>query len=161
MSKKWASYTFSLFLYKPRKKRKTSPKPLAPMDGRENQISFHKCGEEMSKNSSLPNQEQQEQVSWMARAGEREGDKGAKEFCPGWSHQPGQKSLASLCPSLPPSEPFNSLVLTVLGSGEGSSCSFLHHNCEKIFDSPVHPSALKVLGLFFSSSLACIAHFIL
>ena len=31
----------------------------------------------------------------------------------------------------------------------------------KIFDSPVHPSALKVCGLFFSSSLACIAHFIL
>ena len=46
---------------------------------------LHKCGEEMSKNSSLPNQEQQEQVSWMARAWEREGDKGAKEFCPGWS----------------------------------------------------------------------------
>ena len=49
---------------------------------------LHKCGEEMSKNSPLPSQEQQEQVSWMARAGEREGDKGAKEFCPGWSHQP-------------------------------------------------------------------------
>src|SRR6185295_17756380 len=27
----------------------------------------------------------------MTRAGEREGDKGAKEFCPGWRHQPGQK----------------------------------------------------------------------
>ena len=27
----------------------------------------------------------------MARAVEREGDKGAKEFCPGWRHQPGQK----------------------------------------------------------------------
>ena len=31
----------------------------------------------------------------------------------------------------------------------------------KIFDSPVHPSALKVWGLFFSSSLACLAHFML
>ena len=61
----------------------------------------------------------------------------------------------------PPPEPFSSLVLAVLGSGDGSSCSFLHHICEKIFDSPVHPSALKVWGLFFSSSLACIAHFIL
>ena len=27
----------------------------------------------------------------MARAGEKEGDKGAKEFCPDWRHQPGQK----------------------------------------------------------------------
>ena len=27
----------------------------------------------------------------MARAVEREGDKGAKEFCPIWRHQPGQK----------------------------------------------------------------------
>ena len=31
----------------------------------------------------------------------------------------------------------------------------------KIFDSPVHPSALKVWGLFFSSFLAFIAHFML
>ena len=28
----------------------------------------------------------------MARAGEREWDKGAKEFCPGWWLQPGQKA---------------------------------------------------------------------
>ena len=27
----------------------------------------------------------------MARAGEREGDKGRKAFCPGWRHEPGQK----------------------------------------------------------------------
>jgi len=39
----------------------------------------------------------------MARAGEREGDKGAKEFCPSWSHHltrlaigPGTK--ATFCP---------------------------------------------------------------
>ena len=43
----------------PRKKRKTSPKPLAPMDGRGIK-NLHKCGEEMSKNSSLPSREQQE-----------------------------------------------------------------------------------------------------
>ena len=60
------------------------------MDGRGIK-DLHKCGEEMSKNSSLPSQEQKEQVSWMARAGEREGDKVAKEFCRGWRHQPGQK----------------------------------------------------------------------
>ena len=57
--------------------------------------------------------------------------------------------------SLP--EPFSSLVLTVLGSGERSSYSFLHHICEDLWF-PVHPSALKVWGLFFSSSLACVAH---
>ena len=28
----------------------------------------------------------------MARAGEREGDKGPKALCPGWRHQPGQKA---------------------------------------------------------------------
>ena len=57
---------------------------------------LHKCGEEMSKNSSLPSQEQQEQVSWMARVRGEGRDKGAKEFCPGWRHQPGQK--APFCP---------------------------------------------------------------
>ena len=65
---------------------------------------LHKYGEEMSKNSPLPSQEQQEHVSWMARAEERGGDKGgtfylgwwlqpgqkaARAFCPGWNHQPG------------------------------------------------------------------------
>jgi len=36
-------------------------------------------------------------VSWMARAGEGEGDKGSKEFWPGWRHQPGPKpTLLSL-----------------------------------------------------------------
>ena len=29
-------------------------------------------------------------AEWLER-GEREGDKGAKAFCPGWRHQPGQK----------------------------------------------------------------------
>ena len=54
-------------------------------------------------------------------------------FCPGWYLQPGQNSLAPLSPSLPPPpEPFSSLVLAVLGSGERSSCSFLHHICEDL-----------------------------
>ena len=51
------------------------------MDGRGIK-DLHKCGEEMSTNSSLPSQKQQEQVSWMARVGEREEDKGAVSFVP-------------------------------------------------------------------------------
>jgi len=74
-------------------------------------------------------------------------------FCPGWCLQPGQKSLAPLSPSLPRSSHSAHLFLAVLGSGERSSCSFLHHICEDLWF-PVHPSALKVWGLFFSSSLA-------
>ena len=51
------------------KKRETSPKPLAPMDGRGIK-DLHKCGEEMSKNSSLSRAENSmKQVSRMARAG--------------------------------------------------------------------------------------------
>ena len=73
----------------------------------------------------------------------------------------GTKLLGPLIPfPLPPPESFSSLVLAVLGSGERSSCSFLYHICEDLWF-PVHPSALKVWGLFFSSSLACIAHFML
>ena len=30
-------------------------------------------------------------AEWLGR-GEREGDKGGKEFCPGWRHQPGPKA---------------------------------------------------------------------
>ena len=52
-------------------------------------------------------------------------------FCPGWCLQPGQNSLAPLSPSLS-SRPSHSahLFLAVFGSGERSSCSFLHHICE-------------------------------
>ena len=61
------------------------------MDGRGIK-DLHKYGEEMSKNSSIPSQEQQENkwAEWLGR-GEREGDKGRKAFCPGWRHEPGQK----------------------------------------------------------------------
>ena len=61
------------------------------MDGRGIK-DLHKCGEEMSKNSSLPSQEQEETSELNSSGGgERGGDKGAKAFCPGWRHQPGQK----------------------------------------------------------------------
>ena len=62
------------------------------MDGRGIK-DLHKYGEEMSKNSSIPSQEQQENkwAEWLGR-GEREGDKGRKAFYPGWCLQPGQKA---------------------------------------------------------------------
>ena len=45
----------------------------------------------------------------------------------------GTKLLGPLIPfPLPPPEPFSSLVLAVFGSGERSSCSFLHHICEDL-----------------------------
>ena len=62
---------------------------------------LHKYGEEMSKNSSIPSQEQQENkwAEWLGR-GEREGDKGPKALCPGWWFQPGQKATRAFCPGL-------------------------------------------------------------
>ena len=61
----------------------------------------------------------------------------------------GTKLFGPLIPFLlPPPEPFSSLVLAVLGSGEGSSSHFFT-TFVKIFDFPVHPSALKGLGLVF------------
>jgi len=76
-------------------------------------------------------------------------------FCPGWcllsrlEPPTGTKGLGPLIPfPLPPPEPFSSLVLAVFGSGEGSSCSFLHHICEDLWFS--HPSiGAKGLGLIF------------
>ena len=45
----------------------------------------------------------------------------------------GTKLLAPLIPfPLLPPEPFRSLVLAVLGSGERGSCSFLHHISEDL-----------------------------
>ena len=40
---------------------------------------------------SLAKNRKNKWAEWLGR-GEREGDKGAKAFCPGWRHQPGQKS---------------------------------------------------------------------
>ena len=52
---------------------------------------LHKCGEEMSKNSSLPSREQQETSELNGSGGGRgKGIRGAKALCPGRRHQPGQ-----------------------------------------------------------------------
>ena len=60
------------------------------MDGRGIK-DLHKCGEEMSKNSSLPSREQHETSELNGSGGGRgKGIRGAKAFCPGWRHQPGQ-----------------------------------------------------------------------
>ena len=90
------------------------------MDGRGIK-DLHKCGEEMSKNSSLPSQEQQETSELNGSGGERgKGIRGPfvlvggsnrdkrlrgpfvlvgatnrdkrPPFCPGWCLQPGQKA---------------------------------------------------------------------
>ena len=60
------------------------------MDGRGIK-DLHKCGEEMSKNSSLPSREHQETSELNGSGGGRgKGIRGAKAFCPGRRHQPGQ-----------------------------------------------------------------------
>ena len=73
-------------------------------------ISRLSCGEEMSKNSSLPSQEQQETSELIGSGGGRGkgirgpmpfvpvGDKRGA-FCPGWWLQPGQKAARAFCPS--------------------------------------------------------------
>ena len=78
------------------------------MDGRGIK-DLHKCGEEMSKNSSLPSREQQETSELNGSGGGRgKGIRGPRPFvpvgdtnrdkmgafCPGWWIQPGQKALA-------------------------------------------------------------------
>ena len=89
------------------------------------------------------------------------GQKARAAFCPGWCLQPGQNSLAPLSPSLSPRPSHLAhLFLLFLARERGVLANFFTIFV-KIFDSPVHPSALKVCGLFFSSSLACIAHFML
>ena len=82
-------------------------------------------------------------------------------FCPCWCLQPGQNSLAPLSPSLSP-RPIHSthLFLLFLARERGVLAHFFTTFVKDLWF-PVHPSALKVWGLFFSSSLACIAHFIL
>ena len=88
---------------------------------------------------------------------------GTGVFCPGWRYQSGQKGgllsrlvsptgtklLGPLIPfPLPPPEPFSSLVLAVLGSGERSSCSFLHHIVWRSLI-PRPSIGVKGLGLVF------------
>ena len=79
------------------------------MDGRGIK-DLHKCGEEMSKNSSLPSQEQQETSELNGSGGRREKEiRGPKSFVPvggtnwdkrgafypGWWLQSGQKAVES------------------------------------------------------------------
>ena len=109
-------------------------------------------------------------VQWLVGPA---GETGA--FCPGWRHQPGQKSpllsrwclqpgqkaLPPLSPSLSPRPSHSAHLFLLFLAREGGVLAHFFTTFVKIFDSFVHPSALKVWGLFFSSSLACIAHFML
>ena len=163
-------------LHKQWKKRETSPKPLAPMDGRGNQRSSQMWWKnEQELPSPEPRIVRTSELNGSGREGGREGDKGAKEFCPGWSHQPGQKgsfgpslclqpgqmSLAPLSHS-PSSHPSHSvhLFLLFLDRVRGVLAHLLTIFI-KIFHSPVHLPTLKVWGLFLSSFIALVAHFML
>ena len=113
-------------------------------------------------------------VQWLAGPA---GEGGTGAFCPDWRHQQGQKGsfypgwwlqpeqksplLSRLMPPtgtkllgplipfpLPPPELFSSLVLVVLGSGERSSCSFLHHIYEDLWF-PRPSIGAKGLGFVF------------
>ena len=75
------------------KKRKTSPKPLAPMDGRGNKKIFTNVVKKWARTPL--SRAKNKWAEWLRRR-EREGDKGAKEFCPSWRHQPVQKAPAPL-----------------------------------------------------------------
>ena len=81
--------------------------------------------------------------------------------CPGWCLQPGQNSLAPLSPSLSPRPSHSAHLFLLFLARERKFLANFFTTFVKIFDSPFHPSALKVSSLFFSSSLACIAHFML
>ena len=123
---------------------------------------LHKCGEEMSKNSSLPSQEQQETSELNGSGGGRgKGIRGPRPFVPFGDTNRDKNSLAPLSPSLSPRPSHSAhLFLLFLARKRGVLAHFFT-TFVKIFDSPIHPSVLKVWSLFFSSSLACIAHFIL
>ena len=167
MSKKWASYTFSLFLkhemsYTSQGRREKSPKPLAPMDGRGIK-DLHKCGEEMSKDSSLPSREQQETSELNGSGGGRgKGIRGPRPFVPvgdtnrdkrvrghfvpvgstnrdkrGLVSPTGTKSLGPLIPfPLPPPEPFSSLIFLLFLARDRGVLAHFFTTFVKIFDSP-------------------------
>ena len=118
--------------------------------------------------SPLPSQEQQEQeqVSWMARVEEREGDKGARgllsrlepptgtkgvSLVPVGASNRDKRPLAPLSPSLSTARAIQLICscscCSWLGRGERVLTHFFT-TFVKIFDSPVHPSALKVWSLF-------------
>ena len=146
------------------KKRKTSSKPLEPMDGQGNQRSsqiWWRNEPELSPLSWAKNSKNNNKWAEWLGWGRGKEIRGPGAFCPGWCLQPGQNSLAPLSPSLSPRPSHSAhLFLQFLARERGVLAHFFT-TFVKIFDSPVHPSALKVWGLFFSSSLACIAHFML
>ena len=84
-----------------------------------------------------------------------------RAFCSGWCLQPGQNPLAPLSPSLSPRPSHSSHLFLLFLARERGVLAHFFTIFVKIFDPTVHPSALKVWGLFFSSSLACVAHFML
>ena len=84
---------------------------------------------------------------------------GTGAFCPGWCLQRGQNSLAPLFPSFSPCPSHSAHLFLLFLARERGVLAHFFTTFVKIFDSPVHPSALKVWGLFFSSSIACVAHF--
>ena len=96
MSKKWASYTFSLFLkhemsYTSQGRRKNKPQTFSADGWTGNQRSSQIWWRNEQELLCLEPRTARKQVSWMARAGKREGDKGVQTFCPGWRYQPGPK----------------------------------------------------------------------
>ena len=135
-------------LYKPRKKRKTSLKPLAPMDGRGIKDLQMWWRNEQELLSPEPKIARNKWAEWLGR-GEREGDKRAKAFCPGWRHQPGQKDLAPF--PLPPPEPFSSLVscCSRLGREEFLLISSPHLWRSLIPRSSIGAKGLGLVFLFF------------
>ena len=80
---------------------------------------------------------------------------------PGWCLQPGQNSLAPLSPSLSPRPSHSAHLFFLFLARERGVLAHFFTTFVKIFDSPVHPSALKVWCLFLSSSIDCVAHFML
>ena len=66
-----------------------------------------------------------------------------------------------LSPSLSPRPSHSAHLFLLFLARERGVLAHFFTTFVKIFDSPVHSSALKVWGLFFSSSIACVAHFIL
>ena len=82
-------------------------------------------------------------------------------FCLGWCLQPGQKALAPYPLPSPPARAFQLTCFMLFSAREGGVLAHFFTTFVKIFDSPVHPSALKVWGLFFSSFIAYVAHFML
>ena len=82
-------------------------------------------------------------------------------FYPGWWLQPGQKPLAPLSSSLSLRPSHSAHLFLLFLAEERGVLAYFFTTFMKIFDFPVHPSALKVWDLFFSSFLACIAHFML